>query len=215
MTHFSRQDGPHQIRRRHQAIGVAVMLVDTDPVVTEVNRKLQLIEVLMIQAMPLSRIVERFRYVHPDARITCFEIGWKVPIRHEMEGDESHGLLPVNAESDQVVDSLPPQMVKGFSTDHSTRSNCRAGLRISPFRTDGPFVRGLHLANEAKLNRNADSHWPTSSVRCCTFAPTAKLPGHPGRSRRHSHGSSRSAPLTEPPSGYGVDDVCTRNPCDT
>ena len=85
-----REGGRHDIRRRHQAVCILMMLVDAEPVEAHRVGVFQLIEVVVVEAMTDFRIVQIARDIDPHAVILLFEIFRQEPIRHQMEPGKFH-----------------------------------------------------------------------------------------------------------------------------
>ena len=85
-----REGGRHDIRRRHQAVRILMMLVDAEPVEAHRVGILELIEVVVVEAMTDFGIVQIARDIDPHAVILLFEIFRQEPIRHQMEPGKFH-----------------------------------------------------------------------------------------------------------------------------
>ena len=82
--------GGDDVRRRHQAVAVLVVLVDADPVVAQRRGVDQLIDVLVVELAHLLRVLEPGRDVDPDAVVGVAEVVRQVAVRHEVERVELH-----------------------------------------------------------------------------------------------------------------------------
>ena len=78
----ARQRRPHDVGRRHEAVGVLVMLVHADAVEPETVGEFQLIEVLVVQMVSPFGIEQRTRHVHPHAAVLVLEIVRQIRVRH-------------------------------------------------------------------------------------------------------------------------------------
>ena len=66
-----RQRGGHDHRRRHQPVGVLVMLVDGDAVEAELGGKLELIEIAVVELVAFLGIEIAVRQHHPGSADIC------------------------------------------------------------------------------------------------------------------------------------------------
>ncbi len=87
----AREGGGHQLRRRHQAVGVLMMLVDAETVVADILGQLQQIEIIVVDAIGLARIEQSRIDIDPYAAMLLGEIIGQVGPRHEVEPVELHG----------------------------------------------------------------------------------------------------------------------------
>ena len=89
---FAGHDRRHEVRRRHQTVGVLVVLVDADAVEAELVGVHQLVEVGVVDLVALHGVVVVDRDVDPDRAHLLPEVVRQVRIRHEMEEMELHAL---------------------------------------------------------------------------------------------------------------------------
>jgi len=80
-----RQGRRHEVRRRHQAVGVVVVLVHAQAVEALRLGELQLVEELLVEAPRLLGVVQVVRHVDPDRPVRPLEIVGQEPIGHEVE----------------------------------------------------------------------------------------------------------------------------------
>src|SRR5262249_24784600 len=83
-----RQRRGHDVRRRHHAVGVLVVLVHADGIEAELVGVLEHVEVLVIELVAANGIVEMVRYVDPDAVVAFAEVGRQPAVGHEVEEAE-------------------------------------------------------------------------------------------------------------------------------
>ena len=91
-----RQRRRDEIRRRHQAIDVLVMLVEDEPVETQLLGIGQLVDIFLVQSVGLFPVPQAVRHRDPAAVEALVEIRGQIGIRHEVpaiEFDRSHGFL--------------------------------------------------------------------------------------------------------------------------
>jgi hypothetical protein len=81
------QDRRDQVRRRHVAVGVLVMLVHADAVKTEVLRRDQLVEVPVVQPVADGGVVQLVGARDPRRSVVR---GRQLAVRHQVEGEEPH-----------------------------------------------------------------------------------------------------------------------------
>ena len=83
----------HQVRGRHDAVCVVVVLVDADPVKPYLVRVFELVQVLVVQMVSLDRIEEMAGDVDPHAAVLLLEVLGQQPVRHQVEPAYFHGSL--------------------------------------------------------------------------------------------------------------------------
>ena len=82
--------GGHDVGRRHQAVGVLVVLVDADDIEAQPFGRHQLVEVVRIERPPALGIEQRVGQRQPRRVVLLLEVGRQVGPRHEMETDDLH-----------------------------------------------------------------------------------------------------------------------------
>ena len=88
------QGAGDQVRRRHQAVGGLVMLVDADRIEAELLGIDERVDVAGVFLGALDRVVKVVRQHHPGRAVLCRLLEVERPVRHQMEGDELHGATP-------------------------------------------------------------------------------------------------------------------------
>ena len=78
------------VGRRHEAVGVLVVLVHAHRVEAERLGQRELLEVLLVEHPAARRIVEAVRQGQPGRLVVLLEVGRQVRPRHEVEADEEH-----------------------------------------------------------------------------------------------------------------------------
>jgi hypothetical protein len=86
----ARQRRGHEVRRRHEAVGVVVVLVHAQAIEALRLGELELVEELVVQPPRLLRVVEAVRDVDPHRAVARLEVVWQEPIRHEVEEADFH-----------------------------------------------------------------------------------------------------------------------------
>ena len=86
-----RQRRGDQVRRRHQAVDVLVVLVEHHAVEAELVGIGELVDILLIEAAALLRVPQRVRHRHPAGVVFLVEIRRQVRIRHEVPAVELDG----------------------------------------------------------------------------------------------------------------------------
>ena len=81
----TRQRGGDQVRRGHEAVGVAMVLVAADAIEAHLLGVFHLVEKLVIELMPLFGVEEMAGYIHPDAAIFLREVVRQKTVWHQME----------------------------------------------------------------------------------------------------------------------------------
>ncbi len=84
------EPGGDDVRRRHEAVAVLVVLVDADAVVPQRVGELQLVHVLVVHAMTFDRVVQRLVDVDPHRTVLLAEVVRHVRPRHQVEPHELH-----------------------------------------------------------------------------------------------------------------------------
>src|SRR5262249_13781040 len=90
----ARERGGHHHWRGHQPIGVLVMLVDGNAGEAELGGKLELVEIAVVELVPLLRIEIAVRPDHPGGAILVAEVHVQIGIGHEMKHEHFHRRLP-------------------------------------------------------------------------------------------------------------------------
>ncbi len=86
-----RQRGGHQVGRRHEPVGVVVVLVDAQAIEALLLGELELVQELLIEPPGLLGVVEMVRNVDPDRSVLPLEVFGQKPVRHEVEEADFHG----------------------------------------------------------------------------------------------------------------------------
>ena len=89
-----RQRGSDQVRRRHQAVAVGVMLVHAHRVEAANRGVFEFVHEVVVHVMRTARIEHRGMDVHPDRRVLVAEAGRQFGVRHQMEPHQAHGWTP-------------------------------------------------------------------------------------------------------------------------
>ena len=101
-----RERGGGDVRRRHDAVGVVVMLVDADAVEAGLVGEFELVEVFVVELVRLDGVEEPAGDVDPDAAVLFFEVGRQVAVGHEVEPADFHfGRPPVGVHSRRLGQS--------------------------------------------------------------------------------------------------------------
>ena len=87
----AREGGGHELGRGHHAVGVLVVLVDADAVEAERGGVLELVEVLVVDAVAFDGVVEAGVDIDPDGAVGLAEVLREVGPGHEVEPVEFHG----------------------------------------------------------------------------------------------------------------------------
>ena len=102
----ARQGRRHDVGRRHQAVGVGVVLVDADAVEAHLLGIFELVEILVIGDVAELGLVHAVGQVDPDRAVLLPEVVRHVRPGHQMEPGEFHRSLLVTAPSS--LSSPPP-----------------------------------------------------------------------------------------------------------
>ncbi len=86
----SRQRGRHQLRGRHHAVGVLVVLVHAHAVEAELGGELELVEVVVVDLVTTHWVVEPRIHVDPDAAVLLSEVVGQIRPGHQVEPVEFH-----------------------------------------------------------------------------------------------------------------------------
>ncbi len=89
----ARQPGGDDVRRRHEPVAVLVVLVHADAVEAERVGVFELVHVLVVHEVPLTRVVELARNVDPHRAVLLPEVVGQIRPGHQVEPRESHGAL--------------------------------------------------------------------------------------------------------------------------
>ena len=87
------QNARHQVRRRHQAVGVAVVLVDADAVEAEGVGVLELSDIVFVVLAAFFRVKVLVGEIDPGAAVLALEVSGEVLVGHQMEVGDFHRLL--------------------------------------------------------------------------------------------------------------------------
>ena len=90
----ARQRGGDDVRARHQAVAVLVMLVAADGVEADVGGIFEEIEIGVVDLVALHRIEQLLVDVDPDRTVLLPEIVRQIGPRHQVEPCELHGRAP-------------------------------------------------------------------------------------------------------------------------
>ena len=104
------QVGGDQVRRRHDAVGGLMVLVDRDHVEAELLRIDELVDIGLILVGALLRIVERVRQHHPGGAVLVALGHVERAIRHQMKECELHQRVPAYRRMISFA------VISGFST---------------------------------------------------------------------------------------------------
>ena len=80
-----------QVGAGHRAVGVLVVLIDTNAVEAELVGQHQLVEIAVVELMPMLGVVERIGEPGPSRFVLRAEIGREAVPGHEVEGEAVHG----------------------------------------------------------------------------------------------------------------------------
>ena len=83
-----------QVRRRHHAIGILMMLVDTDPIEAKPFAIDQKVDIGFVLVGAFDRIVKAVGQHHPGRAVLGRFIEIERTIRHQVKGDELHRATP-------------------------------------------------------------------------------------------------------------------------
>jgi hypothetical protein len=89
----AREGRRHQLRRRHQAVGVLVMLVDAEAVEAEIAGVFQEIQVVVVDPVGLARVEQARIDVDPHAAMLFGKVVGQVGPGHEIEPVKLHRVL--------------------------------------------------------------------------------------------------------------------------
>ena len=78
----ARQRSGGDIGRRHDAVGIVVVLVDADAVEPDLVCEFQFVQILVVELVRLDRIEQVAGHVHPDAAVLLLEIFGQIAVRH-------------------------------------------------------------------------------------------------------------------------------------
>jgi hypothetical protein len=81
----------HHYRRRHQPIGVLMVLVHADAVEAELGAKLELIEIAVVERVPLLRVVIAVGQDNPDRAVFLLHAEIEIRVGHQVEAHDLHG----------------------------------------------------------------------------------------------------------------------------
>ena len=95
----ARQGRGHDVGRRHQTVGVGVMLVHADAVEADALGEFELVEILVIDAVAELGLVHAARQIDPHRTVLLPEIVRHVRPRHQVEPGEFHGHCPLKTGS--------------------------------------------------------------------------------------------------------------------
>ena len=90
----ARQRRGDQVRRRHQAVAVGVVLVAADGVEAALGRVLELVEELVVHVMRALGVEQRGVDVDPDGGVLVLEVVGQLLVGHQVEPEEFHRRLP-------------------------------------------------------------------------------------------------------------------------
>jgi hypothetical protein len=88
-----RQGRRHDVRGRHEAVGVVVVLVDAQAVEALLLGELELVQEFLVESLRLLGVEEVVRDVDPDRSVLPLEVVGQKPVRHEVEEADFHGDL--------------------------------------------------------------------------------------------------------------------------
>ena len=80
----------HQVGRRHQAVGVGVVLVYADAVEAHGLGELQFVEVVGIQPVALAGVEQRIGHINPYAVVILFKVVGQPLVGHQVEKAQLH-----------------------------------------------------------------------------------------------------------------------------
>ena len=167
-----RQRRGDQVRRRHQAVAVGMMLVAADRIEAALRRVFELVEELVVHAVRALRVEQRGVDVDPDRGVPVLEVVRQLLVGHQVEPEELHGsALP----SAQRLLGLPPAFAGvdptyGGCGEPLKRRLCTPGLRACP--------RGS--GNSPRFERR-DGQSRGSPFRMPLRAAWKRFQGHPRR----------------------------------
>ena len=98
----ARQRRRHQVGRRHQAVGVLMVLVDADAVEADARRIFELVQVFVVGAVPDRRIEQLGGHIDPDRAMLFPEVVGQLGIGHQVEEVEFHRAL-MRADVENVI----------------------------------------------------------------------------------------------------------------
>jgi hypothetical protein len=87
------EHGRDDVRRRHQAIRILVMLVHADAVEAERLGLGELIDVFVVVDLRFFGVEEVVGHPDPGRVVLLLEVGRKIPVRHRVEEEVLHGAL--------------------------------------------------------------------------------------------------------------------------
>ena len=80
----------HQIGRRHDSIGIVVVLIDTESIEPGLVGELQLVQVFVVELVSLRSVKKMAGHIHPYASVLVLEIRGQIPIRHQVKPANFH-----------------------------------------------------------------------------------------------------------------------------
>src|SRR5277367_4090111 len=137
-----------------------MMLVDAEAVEAHLVGELELIEIVVVEAMAEFGIIEIARDVNPDTAILVLEIFGQIPIRHQMKPGEFHTLSPWRRRSAHALryrESLQQKPI-----DEKRQTEHQASLR-------------------APLNQTGQIRDPFAALRVTAARFTYRRGGHQAR----------------------------------
>ena len=90
------QRGGNQVRRRHQAVAIGVVLVHANGVEADLGGVFQFVHEVVVHEMSALWIKQRGMDIHPDGRIGFPEVVRQFRIGHQVEPHQLHGRPPVS-----------------------------------------------------------------------------------------------------------------------
>ena len=146
-----------QVRRRHQAVAVRVMLVAADGVEAALGRVLELVEELVVHVMRAPGVEQRGVDVDPDRRVLVLEIVGQLLVGHQVKPQEFHGSSSrPRRGSRPLLEPCRPYGRRSYSS--FSMANARGGSRTmsqaGPRHHDERFNIAL---NSAQARRRASS----------------------------------------------------------
>ena len=85
--------GSHQVRRRHQTVGVLVVLVDADAVIAGGSGGFELVQAVVVHLVGFGRVEQLRVDVNPDRVVRLGEVRREISVRHQMEEFKFHRQL--------------------------------------------------------------------------------------------------------------------------
>ena len=115
-------------RRRHQPVGVLMVLVDRDAVEAKLGGKLQLVEIAVVERVALLRVEIAVRQHHPGSAILLVIAHVEIGIGHQVKDEDLHGTVP----------RMKPETMAANSSGRSACGSCpQAGIMV----TVAPLIR--------------------------------------------------------------------------